>query len=59
MNGLDPQLTAKVVEGLTVQGSGSWSHARQTSPPGLAGNIPGHSPISPRCDCCAHAGGLH
>jgi iron complex outermembrane recepter protein len=43
INGLELQLTAKVTEGLTVQGSGSWNHARQTSSPCLVGNIPGNS----------------
>ena len=41
INGLELQLTGKVTDGLTLMGSGSWNHARQTNSPCLVGNIPG------------------
>jgi iron complex outermembrane receptor protein len=39
VNGLELQLTARVTEGLTLQGSGSWNKAKQTSSPCLVSNL--------------------
>lgn len=40
INGLELQLIARVTEGLTIQGSSSWNHAKQTNSPCLIGNNP-------------------
>ncbi len=39
VDGLELQLTAKVTEGLTLMGSGSWNRARQKTSPCLQSNI--------------------
>ncbi len=41
IQGVELQFVAKVTEGLTVQGSGSWNRANQTSSPCLIANYPG------------------
>ena len=48
VKGLELQLVAKPVEGLTVQGSVTYNHDSQTSSPCLVGNIPG-SPTFGQC----------
>ena len=48
INGMELQLQAKVTDGLTVQGSGSYNHAYQTNSPCLIGNIAG-SPSNGKC----------
>jgi iron complex outermembrane receptor protein len=40
INGLELQLIAVVTEGLTIQGSSSWNHAKQTNSPCLVDNNP-------------------
>jgi outer membrane receptor protein involved in Fe transport len=40
INGLELQLIARVTEGLTIQGSSSWNHAKQTNSPCLIANNP-------------------
>jgi iron complex outermembrane receptor protein len=39
VTGLELQLVAKITDGLTVQGSGSWNSAKQTSAPCLLSNV--------------------
>jgi iron complex outermembrane recepter protein len=39
INGIELQLVAKITDGLTVQGSGSWNSPSQTSAPCLTSNI--------------------
>ena len=41
VKGFELQLVARVTEGLTVQGSGSWNSSDQTDAPCLTGNVPG------------------
>ena len=48
IKGVELQIAAKVVEGLTVQGSGAWNSANQTSSPCLISNNPG-SPTLGQC----------
>ena len=43
INGAEIQFVARVTEGLTIDGSGSYNHSRQTNSPCLIGNIPGNS----------------
>jgi outer membrane receptor protein involved in Fe transport len=43
VNGVELQLVARVVPGLTVQGSGSWNSSAQTNSPYLIGNVPGNA----------------
>jgi iron complex outermembrane recepter protein len=43
VDGIELQLTARVTEGLTVMGSGSWNRAQQTSSPCLIANEPAAS----------------
>ena len=40
INGVELQVTARVTEGLTVQGSSSYNHSKQTNSPCLLSNIP-------------------
>jgi outer membrane receptor protein involved in Fe transport len=40
INGLELQIIAVVTEGLTIQGSSSWNHAKQTNSPCLVDNNP-------------------
>ena len=40
INGLELQLIARVIDGLTIQGSSSWNHAKQTNSPCLVANNP-------------------
>ncbi len=40
VRGVELQVVARVVEGLTVQGSGSWNSSSQTNAPCLASNVP-------------------
>jgi len=48
VNGAELQLTARVTEGLTILGSGSWNRARQANSPCLVSNEPG-SPTLGQC----------
>ncbi len=43
VKGVELQLVAKVVEGLTIQGSGSWNSSSQTNSPYLIANNPASS----------------
>ena len=40
INGIELQLVAQVIDGLTVQGSGSWNSSKQTNSPCLVANNP-------------------
>ncbi len=40
VKGVELQLVARVTEGLTVQGSGSWNSTNQTNAPCLPSNVP-------------------
>jgi iron complex outermembrane receptor protein len=48
INGLELQTVAKVTDGLTLQGSGSWNRTKQTNSPCLVSNIPA-SPTFGQC----------
>lgn len=48
INGVELQFAAKVTQGLTIQGSGSWNHSKQTTSPCLVSNIPA-SPTFGQC----------
>jgi iron complex outermembrane receptor protein len=48
VDGLELQLVARVTDGLTLQGSGSWNRAKQTTSPCLISNEPG-SPTLGQC----------
>jgi outer membrane receptor protein involved in Fe transport len=41
IKGVELSFTARVTQGLTLMGSGSYNHSKQTSSPCLVGNIPG------------------
>ena len=43
IKGAEIQFTARVTQGLTLMGSGSYNHSKQTTSPCLVGNIPGTS----------------
>jgi iron complex outermembrane recepter protein len=57
VNGLELQLTARVTDGLTLQGSGSWNRSRQASSPCLTSNEPG-SPTLGQCITQVYSAGL-
>jgi len=44
VKGIETSLVARVVEGLTLQGAGSWNHSRQTNSPALIDNNDGQIP---------------
>ena len=48
INGVEIQLVARVMDGLTIQGSSAWNSPSQSSSPCLLGNIPG-SPTFGQC----------
>jgi outer membrane receptor protein involved in Fe transport len=41
IKGVETQLVARVISGLTVQGAASWNQSRQTNSPVLIDNVPG------------------
>jgi iron complex outermembrane recepter protein len=57
VNGVELQLTARVTDGLTLQGSGSWNRARQASSPCLVSNEPA-SPTLGQCITQVYSAGL-
>jgi len=57
VDGVELQLTARVTDGLTVMGSGSWNRARQTTSPCLISNEPA-SPTLGQCISQVYAAGL-
>jgi outer membrane receptor protein involved in Fe transport len=57
VNGVELQLTARVTDGLTLQGSGSWNRSRQASSPCLISNEPG-SPTLGQCITQVYSAGL-
>lgn len=57
VNGLELQMTGRVTDGLTLQGSGSWNRARQKSSPCLVSNIAG-SPTLGQCITQVYSPGL-
>ena len=48
IHGVELQFIGRVTDGLTVQGSSSYNHSKQTNSPCLVGNIPG-SPTNGQC----------
>jgi iron complex outermembrane recepter protein len=51
VKGFELQLVARVTEGLTVQGSGSWNSSNQTDAPCLPSNNPGAGNPTPLGQC--------
>jgi outer membrane receptor protein involved in Fe transport len=41
IKGVETQLVARIVSGLTLQGAASWNQSRQTNSPALIDNVPG------------------
>jgi iron complex outermembrane receptor protein len=56
VKGFELQLVARVTEGLTVQGSGSWNSSSQTNTPCLPSNVPGNP--TPIGQCITQVKGL-
>ena len=59
VKGIETSLVARVISGLTVQGSAAWNHSRQTNSPNLIDNNPssanfGHA-ITQNCDATGGA----
>ena len=54
IKGIETSLIGRVISGLTLQGSASWNHSRQTNSPQLIDNVPGSNnygkPITQTCD---------
>ena len=58
VKGVELQLVARVTEGLTVQGSGSWNSSNQTNAPCLPSNIASAGNPTPLGQCITQVKGL-